>query len=80
MTKGDESWSMTFAVPASAPGVRLYSSDFLHGTDDLFTNLISAKHRMVETLTVFDNVFWPEPWMYTPESLPWLASPRKPEN
>jgi 4-hydroxybutyryl-CoA dehydratase / vinylacetyl-CoA-Delta-isomerase len=59
MAKGDESWSMAFAVPAAAPGVRLYSSDFLHGTDDLFTNPISAKHRMVETLTVFDNVFVP---------------------
>lgn len=59
MDRGDESWSMAFAVPVATPGLRLYSSDFLHGTDDLFNHPISAKHRMIETLTVFDNVFVP---------------------
>ena len=59
MAKGDESWSMAFAVPIATPGLRLYASDFLHGTDDSFTRPISTKHKMIETLTVFDNVFVP---------------------
>jgi 4-hydroxybutyryl-CoA dehydratase/vinylacetyl-CoA-Delta-isomerase len=59
MSAGDESWSVAFAVPVATPGLRLYASDFLHGTDDPFTRPISAKHKMIETLTVFDNVFVP---------------------
>jgi 4-hydroxybutyryl-CoA dehydratase / vinylacetyl-CoA-Delta-isomerase len=59
MGPGDESWSLAFAIPAATPGLRLYASDYLHGTDDPFTRPISTKHKMVETLTVFDNVFVP---------------------
>jgi len=59
MAAGDEMWSMAFAVPVATRGLRLYCSDFLHGTDDAFTRPISAKHKMIETLTVFDNVFVP---------------------
>ena len=59
MAAGDEAWSMAFAVPTATKGLRLYCSDFLHGTDDAFTRPISTKHKMIETLTVFDNVFIP---------------------
>ena len=59
MGPGEEAWSVGFAVPAAAPGVRMYASDFLHGTDDSFGRPISAKHKMIETLTVFDDVFVP---------------------
>lgn len=59
MAAGDEAWSMAFAVPTATKGLRLYCSDFLHGTDDAFTRPISTKHKMIETLTVFDDVFVP---------------------
>jgi aromatic ring hydroxylase len=59
MGGGDEPWSVAFAVPVATRGLRLYASDFLHGTDDSFTRPISTKHKMIETLTVFDNVFVP---------------------
>jgi 4-hydroxybutyryl-CoA dehydratase / vinylacetyl-CoA-Delta-isomerase len=59
MTAGDERWSVAFAVPAATPGLRMYTSDFLHGSNEPFTHPISTKHKMVETLTVFDNVFVP---------------------
>jgi aromatic ring hydroxylase len=59
MGAGDEPWSMAFAVPVDSRGLRLYASDFLHGTDDPFTRPISAHHKMIETLTVFDDVFVP---------------------
>jgi 4-hydroxybutyryl-CoA dehydratase / vinylacetyl-CoA-Delta-isomerase len=59
MGPGDEPWSMAFAVPAATPGLRLYASDFLHGTEDPWTRPISSSHKMVETLTVFDDVFVP---------------------
>src|SRR5580700_2613012 len=59
MGAGDEPWSVAFAVPVDSRGLRLYASDFLHGTDDPFTRPISTKHKMIETLTVFDDVFVP---------------------
>ncbi len=59
MGAGDEAWSLAFAVPVATPGLRLYASDYLHGTDDPFTRPVSTKHKMIETLTVFENVFVP---------------------
>lgn len=59
MVAGEEAWSSAFAIPVATPGLRLYASDFLHGTEDPWTRPISAKHKMVETLTVFDDVFVP---------------------
>jgi 4-hydroxybutyryl-CoA dehydratase / vinylacetyl-CoA-Delta-isomerase len=58
MGQGDEPWSVAFALPAATRGLRIYSSDFLHGSDP-FTRPISTTHKMVETLTVFDDVFVP---------------------
>jgi 4-hydroxybutyryl-CoA dehydratase/vinylacetyl-CoA-Delta-isomerase len=58
MGSGDEAWSVAFAVPADTRGLRMYTSDFLHGSDS-FTRPISTEHKMVETLTVFDDVFVP---------------------
>jgi len=59
MGTGDEPWAVAFAVPVASCGLRLYASDFLHGTDDPFTRPISTNHKMIETLTVFDDVFVP---------------------
>lgn len=59
MGAGDEPWSVAFAVPVATRGLRLYASDFLHGTDDPFTRPISTQHKMIETLAVFDDVFVP---------------------
>jgi 4-hydroxybutyryl-CoA dehydratase/vinylacetyl-CoA-Delta-isomerase len=59
MGPGDEAWSLAFAVPTATPGLRLYCSDYLHGTDDPFTRPVSTNHKMIETLTVFDHVFVP---------------------
>ncbi|MGH2765342.1 MAG: 4-hydroxyphenylacetate 3-hydroxylase N-terminal domain-containing protein [Actinomycetota bacterium] len=55
----DEAWSVAFTVPVATAGVRLYAADFLGGTEDPFTQPISSAHRMIETLTVFDDVFVP---------------------
>lgn len=59
MAAGEEAWSMAFAIPPHTPGLRLYASDFLHGTEDPWTRPISSSHKMIETLTVFDDVFVP---------------------
>jgi 4-hydroxybutyryl-CoA dehydratase / vinylacetyl-CoA-Delta-isomerase len=52
-------WAIAFALPVATPGIRLYCSDFLHADNDPWTRPISSRHKMIETLTVFDDVFVP---------------------
>ncbi len=59
LAEGEEDWAVAFAVPVATPGVKLLCSDYLHGADDPWTQPISSQHKMIETLTIFDNVFVP---------------------
>jgi 4-hydroxybutyryl-CoA dehydratase/vinylacetyl-CoA-Delta-isomerase len=59
LVAGEEDWAVAFAVPVATPGLKLFCSDFLHGTDDPFTQPISSGRKMIETLTVFEDVFVP---------------------
>jgi aromatic ring hydroxylase len=59
LADGEADWAVAFAVPVATPGVKLYCSDFLHADGDAWTRPISARHKMIETLTVFDDVFVP---------------------
>ena len=59
MADDEQDWSVAFAVPVASPGLKLICSDYLHGTDDAWAMPISSRHKMIETLTVFDDVFVP---------------------
>jgi aromatic ring hydroxylase len=59
LAEGEEDWAIAFAVPVATPGVRLFCSDFLHADPDPWTRPVSSRHKMIETLTVFDDVFVP---------------------
>ena len=59
LSVGEESWAVAFAVPVATPGLKIFCSDFQHGADDPWTHPVSSKHKMVETLTVFEDVFVP---------------------
>jgi aromatic ring hydroxylase len=59
LTEGEEDWAIAFAVPVATPGVKLYCSDYLHADADTWTRPVSSRHKMIETLTVFDDVFVP---------------------
>ena len=59
LDEGEEDWAVAFAVPVATPGLKLFCSDFLHGTDDDWAYPISSGRKMIETLTVFDDVFVP---------------------
>jgi aromatic ring hydroxylase len=59
LAEGEEDWAVAFAVPVATPGVRLFCSDFLHADPDPWTRPVSSRHKMIETLTVFDDVFVP---------------------
>lgn len=56
----DASYAVSFAVPVDTPGVKLLASPFGAAEgDSSFHHPVSSRHRLVDTLTVFDDVFVP---------------------
>ncbi|RJQ87323.1 MAG: gamma-aminobutyrate dehydratase [Desulfobacteraceae bacterium] len=52
-------WSIAFALPVNTPGVKLLTSPFGDAEARPGERPISARHKMMETMTVFDDVFVP---------------------
>jgi 4-hydroxybutyryl-CoA dehydratase/vinylacetyl-CoA-Delta-isomerase len=59
MKEEDADWAVSFAVPAHTKGLSLYISSYSSGEHHPWDQPISSRHKMLETLTVFDNVFVP---------------------
>lgn len=59
MSEKDSRYAVAFAVPANAKGVKMVASPFGGTTRSAFHNPISSSHHMVESLTIFDDVFVP---------------------
>ncbi len=57
--RDEQDWAVAFAVPTATPGLKLFCSDYLHTEESPWTRPISTDHKMIETLTVFDDVFVP---------------------
>ena len=59
MSPEDADYAVAFAVPMDTPGLSLYVSSYGAGDRDEFEFPLSSRHKMLETLTVFDDVFVP---------------------
>jgi aromatic ring hydroxylase len=59
MGPDDADYAVAFAVPIATPGLSLYVSSYAAGDRNEFEFPISSRHKMLETLTVFDDVFVP---------------------
>jgi aromatic ring hydroxylase len=59
MGPDDAEYAVSFATPVATPGLSLYVSAYGARDHDEFEFPISSKHKMLETLTVFDDVFVP---------------------
>ncbi len=61
MAEADRDYAVSFAIPIDTPGVTLLASAFdSHGAQESSLEYpISAHHKMMETTTVFENVFVP---------------------
>ena len=59
--KADEAaYAVAFAIPLNTKGLKLIASSYgAHHQDSNFDFPLASKHRMIETLTVFDDVFVP---------------------
>jgi 4-hydroxybutyryl-CoA dehydratase/vinylacetyl-CoA-Delta-isomerase len=59
MAEDDADYAVAFAVAVDTPGLSLYISSYGAGDRNEFEFPLSSKHKMLETLTVFDDVFVP---------------------
>ena len=59
MRAGDEDYAVAFAVPLDAPGLSMIVSGWNESSKHAREKPLSSKHKMLETLTVFDDVFVP---------------------
>ncbi len=59
MGESEGDWSIAFALPINTPGLKLLASPFGDGPDEPGEHPITSKHKMMETMTVFDDVFVP---------------------
>ncbi|HZP46481.1 MAG TPA: 4-hydroxyphenylacetate 3-hydroxylase N-terminal domain-containing protein [Candidatus Binataceae bacterium] len=59
MRPEDKAYAIAFALPINTPGLKLIASPHGSSKKDPFEHPISARHKMMETLTVFDDVFVP---------------------
>jgi aromatic ring hydroxylase len=60
MVEGEEDYAVSFALPVDAPGLRMVARGLSNAhDDDEFEVPISQHDDLVETLTIFDDVFVP---------------------
>src|SRR6266571_6126455 len=55
----DSDYAVAFCIPLNTPGLKQIASPYGAGHDNAFTHPISSRHKMMETLTIFDDVFVP---------------------
>ncbi|MGH2608411.1 MAG: 4-hydroxyphenylacetate 3-hydroxylase N-terminal domain-containing protein [Tepidiformaceae bacterium] len=59
MSEADADYAVAFAIPADTPGLKLIASPYGGSAKAEFDNPLSADRKMMETVTVFDDVFVP---------------------
>src|SRR5215475_5363152 len=59
LTEDDRDYAVAFCIPVNTPGLKQIASPYGAGHENPFTHPLSPRHKMMETLTVFDDVFVP---------------------
>jgi len=59
LTAADSDYAVSFCIPLNTPGLKQIASPYGGGHTSAFTHPISSRHKMMETLTVFEDVFVP---------------------
>ena len=60
MRAEDKAYAVAFALPVNTLGLKLLASPHGSSPKNDFEHPISSQHKMIETLTVFDDVFVPK--------------------
>ena len=59
MSEADKDYALAFAIPVNTPGVKLVASPYGGSPKSEFDAPLSADRKMMETITIFDDVFVP---------------------
>lgn len=59
ISEEDRDYAVAFSIPVNTPGVKLIASPFGFTGDSEYHHPVSSRHHLVETLTIFDDVFVP---------------------
>lgn len=59
MSEADKDYAVAFAIPVNTPGVKLVASPYGGSAKSEFDAPLSADRKMMETITIFDDVFVP---------------------
>ncbi|PYM85306.1 MAG: hypothetical protein DME09_06165 [Candidatus Rokuibacteriota bacterium] len=59
MGEADRDYALSFAVPVNARGLKFIASPFSGGGDSPIDHPVSSRHKVADTLTIFDDVFVP---------------------
>jgi aromatic ring hydroxylase len=59
MAESDADYALAFAIPVNTPGVKLVASPYGASAKSEFDAPLSAERKMMETITIFDDVFVP---------------------
>ncbi len=59
MSEADKDYAVAFAIPANTPGLKLVASPYGGSPKSEFDAPLSAERKMMETITIFDDVFVP---------------------
>jgi 4-hydroxybutyryl-CoA dehydratase / vinylacetyl-CoA-Delta-isomerase len=59
MAEQDRDYAVGFAIPVDTPGLKLVASPYGGAPKDEFDAPLSAERKMMETITIFDDVFVP---------------------
>lgn len=59
MAESDADYAVAFAIPVDTPGLKLVASPYGGAEKHDFDNPLSASRKMMETITIFDDVFVP---------------------
>ncbi|MGB4864205.1 MAG: 4-hydroxyphenylacetate 3-hydroxylase N-terminal domain-containing protein [Tepidiformaceae bacterium] len=59
MSEADKDYAVAFAIPVNTPGVKLVASPYGGSPKSEFDAPLSADRKMMETITIFDDVFVP---------------------
>lgn len=74
MGPGDADYAVSFAIPIDTPGLNLYVSPYSAGERNDFDFPLSSRHKLLESLTVFDDVRVPKDRVFLNRQ-PELAGP-----
>ncbi len=59
MSEADKDYAVSFAIPVNTPGLKLVASPYGGSPKSEFDAPLSADRKMMETITIFDDVFVP---------------------